>query len=296
MVAPAALVEWLSREFDPLLSKRLDEACADALRAAGVTESMIADSLTTSFLATLLGHLRRRDPDLLPFDISDTRPIRLVGKERPRPGDTEKVEGIRPLLRLQEEMLDAVYNLGHEVFERICAAIMSVSGASRSVALTSQKEGGIDLYGRIPLRLHDQEVPADLLKTTLIRQDLFFLGQCKCIKPVSSIDRPELQKFAQQVRDCCDKYEGNPKPPPKRVPSSEYRKNETTLSLYFTTGIFTADAIGQAEASDIRLINGPHLAQLLIYNRVGVGPGGGGIRANSVCEWAESTAPAVESS
>lgn len=296
MTAPAALADWLSREFDPRQSKRLDEASADALRAAGATESTIADSLTTGFLASILGHLRKRDPDLLPFDISDTRPIRLVGKERPRPGDTEKVEEIRPLLRLQEEMLDAVYNLGHQIFERICAAIMLVSGASRSVALTSQKEGGIDLYGRIPLRMHDPEIPADLLKTTLTRQDLFFLGQCKCIKPISSIDRPELQKFAQQVRDCRDKYEGNPKPPPKRVPSSEYRKNETTLSLYFTTGMFTADAIGQAEASDIRLIDGPHLAQLLIYHRVGIGPGGGGIQVNAVCEWAKSTAPAVESS
>src|SRR5258708_19530891 len=79
-----------------------------------------------------------------------------------------------------------------------------------------------------------------------------------------------MDSFNGAVEHCLSQYEGNHHPPSKRVPSSFYRKNETCIRLFFTTADYTDTAVGAAKAMDIILINGPQIAQFLVYHKVGL--------------------------
>jgi len=115
------------------------------------------------------------------------------------------------------------------------------------------------------MRIPDPEVPAELA-VPILRREVLFLGQCKCEVPERAIDRPKIDEFQAQVLNCLAQYENNIAPPPNRVPSTFYRKNETCFRLYFSTASFGEGARASATANDIILISGTELAHELILS------------------------------
>jgi hypothetical protein len=265
---PYEVAAYLATHFDGTRTILLDAAVEHALYELGVVKLDAFQWLTDGNLMKVVAALQAKIPEDLPFDISSRRPFRLVGKERPRLGDSPMVGRIRAKLRIQGELLGAVHGLSSQDFERLCARMMRQSGAPEAYAIASGDEGGIDLYGRIPVTLRS-ELPAGLIRTGLTARPFLFLGQCKRYG-AAPIGRADLQLFAGQVRDCLSKYRNVGHPPSHRVPDDYYNEDETCLRFFFTTSGFTGGAVGYAGASNIALVNGRRIAQLLILWDIGI--------------------------
>jgi hypothetical protein len=240
----------------------------------------------------VLAELQSRRPQDLPFHFHGANEYRLVGKQRTRPTDSPATAEVRERLSLLTPMLDAVYASGNIMFEKVCAGLMHLSGASEAHATCSTDDGGIDVYGRLPLRLPDPGIHQSLLGTCLLDKKYLFLGQCKCYAPTTRIGRPELENFQGATAHCLSQYEGNHHPPSQRVPSSFYRKNETCIRLFFTTADYADTTVGAANAMDIILINGRQIAEYLVYHKIGLSDGDDlSVSQAQLTKWAEAFGP-----
>lgn len=253
--------------FDPTTSTSVEHSCDFVLRAHGV-QFFAAATEASEKAPRVLAILRSKPPEELPFEFSDDVSDRLVGKQRARAGDSPQTIAARQGFALAPHMLAAIYGSGDVAFEKVCAAIMRLSGATEAFASCASDDGGIDVYGRIPLGLNDDRVKSGILSTAIVQMSMFFLGQCKCYSPSEVIGPAQIREFYGSVEACRNKYEHNPKPPRHRVPDSYYKRGETSISILFSTGTFSEKAVAAAEADGIVLVTGRQIAQFLVHHRV----------------------------
>lgn len=247
--------------FSPRDSLLLEEAIVRILERHGYS-SLEAAEQAEDKCRQVLAYLRGQTPETLPFEIHEGKFPRLVGKSRPRSADSAEVAALRRRVDLVPAIQEAICQIDGTAFERLCTKIMVTEGAEAHHN-GGPGDGGIDLYGRIPMGRPVKAIPQGLIRTRILRDDLLFLGQCKRIDPSHSVEPSEIQEFDANCRACLDHYSGNPSPPPRRVPPDFYWRNETALKLFFTTGSFGRNARGAAQSSDIRLVDGRHIAEYL---------------------------------
>lgn len=244
---------------------------------------------------TVLAHLRADPAKNLTFQFAaDGR--RLVGKARQRAGDPEIAARVRARIGQLHELRLAVAALTPCEFERLSAALMLLYGASDAHAGCAGGDGGVDVYGRIPVRNYSSGLPSDVLgQLFLAQRPLMFLGQCKSIGIEGAVGRPELAQFSADVRSCLSHYSGAKRPPPHRVPDSYFARDETAVKLFFTTGVFSADAAGSDVALNTFLVDGVAIAEALLFHAVGfvdteIGPT---VSADRLREFANKAGPAT---
>ena len=280
--------DLLASTFDPNEVLTLERALGRVLMGGGLDE--YAAAVEAERIAPAVTRVLREQPQTeLMFDLSDSEPVRLIGKARSRPQDSSRTTDLRERLLLVEPMLNALLQCAPMTFEKVCARLMVIQGASEAVAIAGGDEGGIDVYGRLPLRLHDPEVPEHLIRSTFLRTDLLFLGQCKRYAASAPVGRPDIQQFVSQVADCLIQYEHfSGRIPSHHVPFGCYRKKELALLMFFTTSSFSAGAISAADGHDILLIDGRQIAELMIFNGVGLveTAGGPSVSPHAIEAWA----------
>ncbi len=219
----------------------------------------------------VLAYLQASRRDLLPFDFSSSNEFRLLGKQRARDHDSLETLFIRQHLNLRSDLLDLILSLGDKLFEKICAGLMLLSGASDAIAICAADEGGIDIYGRIALRNREANILPGLIETSLLHTPtLLFMGQCKCERLDSRIGRPKLVEFQESVRACLDKYSGNPRPPSNRVPGNYFGSSETCVRVVFTTASYADPAVAYAQSVGIFIVDGQQIAQFMLRHKVGL--------------------------
>ncbi len=261
------IAAWIVESFDSRATLTIEEAIEKVLRDRGAPR--FAASIDAAEKATRVSALLRSiSPETLPFEFSESHENRLIGKQRTRRGDSPETRAARERFALVPPMQAAVYNCGFEYFEKLCAKLMVLSGAAEALTTGPTDDGGIDIYGRIPLRLRDSNIREGLLYTTFLNQPLLFLAQCKCDIATSSIGRPKIDAFSASVDSCLRKYEGNKHPPLQGVPLPYYRTQETCVRVFFTTADYSDEAQGAAESQDIILVNGRQVADFLVYRGV----------------------------
>jgi hypothetical protein len=205
----------------------------------------------------------------IPFEFGAQDPMLLVGKRRVRVDDNLQTGFARLARACVVPLHQALCNCADYDFEVVCAAALFESGALPIVATCSGDDGGIDLYGRLPLRPADANIQQGILQTTVLPKELLLLGQCKRFDQAAHIGRPEIQKFVGAVHDCLNFYEGNPSPPSRRVPVDFYQRSEICIPVFVTTAEYAETAIGEARGNNVVLINGRELAQFLVAHQVG---------------------------
>jgi hypothetical protein len=213
--------------------------------------------------------LQERQPEELPFRLRDGGK-RLVGKARIGVRDNADTAFARNAEALSSQLLNTLLDLTPDDFEVVSAASMVLSGAQEMKALCTGDEGGIDFYGRLPIRPPSAIIPKGLIHTTLLPKELLVLGQAKLYQRHVRVGRPDIQQFKGQLRDCMEKYEGNQRPPSHRVPESYYNRDEPFLGVFVTTASFAETATACVEASGIVLIPGVKLSQFLAFHHVGI--------------------------
>lgn len=269
MVTAKELTDRLVAWFDPSRSMKIQEAITRILVAEGCSQYDAAEE-AERVAQRVIYHLQQRTPYELPFEFSPSDSFRLIGKRRARRSDSPSTLYARAARELMPGVIQMMAQLSADEFEVLCALALRRSGAKEAFALKTHDEGGVDFFGRISVKPHIPEVPTSLLRTSFLDWKLFILGQAKCLNPGTRIGRDEIQKFAQQVRDCLRKYRDNPDPPKHRVPPSYYVEEEPCLPIFMTTARFSDRAPGAALSSGIRLVEGTELAEFLIAHRIGV--------------------------
>jgi hypothetical protein len=266
-----------ARELEQRLIERFDEetaislvhALASLIADTGVGEFEAAEQAEKSALA-VKRLLEKRSTHELPFDFGASDSMWLVGKRRVRSTDSELTRFARAVRIVVPAIHNALYRCSDEDFEIVGAAALAECGALDMVANCSGDDGGIDIYGRLPLRTPDVNLRPGLLESTLLPNELLVLGQCKRYSAGARIGRPDLQKFLGAVNDCLNQYEGNARPPSQRLPSSFYRRNEPCVKVFITTAEYADTGHEEAHANDVVLIEGDVLAQFLAARRIGV--------------------------
>ena len=276
--------------FDPTQSVKVEEAIVRSLRAKGYSAydaAVEAEQKIEKVLQTF--HSKR--PEDLPFHLSSDEQ-RLIGNQRILKTDSPQTQLLRSRLQFITPMINALYDCGPNLFEKICAGVMLLSGAHESFAGCTNDDGGIDVYGRIQLRIGDIDVREGLLQTALLQKEggFFFLGQCKCYKLDISIGPDAMSEFDGAVRDCLRKYEGNNRPPSHRVKDDYYKKDEACIRVFFTTATYSDKASSKAKSLDIITVTGRQLAEFLVYHGIGLVESGGKQRLDSIelTNWASA--------
>jgi len=263
------VAKWITETFDPYASRTVEEAATEALVDIGNLSPADAAVEAERLAAEVSQHLSAMQGR--PFEFSARDPRRLIGVKRRLAEDSAAVRDMKDLWGLWRPELEVIAQLDPDEFERLCAGAMRLSGATRAVVTGGPDDGGIDLYGRIPIRPPDQAVrEKDLLRTALLDRELLFLGQCKRYDPAFEVGPGEINQFRGAVERCLNKYEGAAMPPALRVPEHFYRRNETCLALFFTTAKVSDKARDTAKSVDIITLSGQDIGEFLSYRRVGV--------------------------
>jgi hypothetical protein len=270
MASVPEIANLIIKDFDRRNSITVERAATQAIVALDGVSVSEAAALAESKASAVLGALAAMDPRELPFELSMRASNRLIGKERVRPDDTEEARTVRGRLHLVAPFVEALLQLGDRCFEFVSAATMRLAGAVESVPTGSGDEGGIDFYGRIPIRPASPLVERSVLATSILERNLLFLGQSKCVGSSVEIQRSVITQFNSDVEYCRQKYEGVSRKPSNRVPEAYYRTGETCLKIFITTGKFAPGAVNFASASDMATVNGRQLAEFLIFHGVGI--------------------------
>ena len=194
MATVQEIANWVVASFDMRESVKLDSLIERVLQQQGVPR-FAASTEAIAKTDKVLAELQSRRPQDLPFDFHGANEYRLIGKQRTRPTDSPATAEVREKLSLLTPILEAMYASGDIMFEKVCAGLMSLSGASDAYATCSTDDGGIDVYGRLSLRLPDVSINQNLIGTCLLNKRFLFLGQCKCYDPATRIGRPDLDNF-----------------------------------------------------------------------------------------------------
>lgn len=273
-MSPRELADLLIKTFDRQRVVSVEQALSEALQSNGMAKGK-AEGVAFDDAAGVLRELRRRRTEELPFRFADSDADRLVGKERSTPRDTSETAVARSVGVAAEPLLQHLTTISPDDFEVVCAAGVALAGGTDMRALCTGDEGGIDFYGRLPIRESHPAVAPGLVYTTILPKAVFVLGQAKRYDRGVKIGRPDIQKFKAQIEDCLKKYEGNARPPSHRVPESFYDRGELCLGIFATTASFAETAEGAAASSGIHLVDGMRLAQFFVFHGVGVHMNGG---------------------
>ena len=191
-----ATVQDIAREivsdFDRYESTTVERAAARAIAKLDLVSEMEASIRAEAKSGAILLALGDFDARALPFEFSDRSPHRLIGKQRERSADSDDARRIRKRLHLVPEYLKAIVKLGDRCFEFVSAASLTLAGASESFATEAGDEGGIDIYGRLPIRPASATVPSSILATSILERDLLFFGQSKCIGIKAEVRPPSV--------------------------------------------------------------------------------------------------------
>jgi hypothetical protein len=272
MATPTEILQAIIDGFERSEAIRLDIAIERALLSRGSNEYAAGELAASEALqGRVLQLIDAHDSRTLPFVVAGVRVPRLVGTARTGTGVPDAVRE-RLSLGSPEFKMDvarAVYGLGAELFVCLCCRILSNEGAGVARKTGNTDEGGIDMYGRLSLRIQDPDIDRRVLRTTVLHKSFLFLGQCKCWNPdTMTIGPGELDKLNGAVVRCVDKYVGERHPPSNRVPGDFYDSGETAIKLFLTTTRFTTKAKGAGR--DVVLVDGVAIAEFLISNGVGV--------------------------
>jgi restriction endonuclease len=268
ITSPSELADRLVAGFDRQAEVRLDHALIKLLRDLGF-ERFRSEEIAWKVEDVVARLLQERQPEDLPFRLCDGGK-RLVGKARIGVRDNPETAFARNAEALSIQLLNTLVALTADDFEVLSAASMVLSGAQEMKALCTGDEGGIDFYGRLPIRQPSALIPKGLIHTTLLPKELLVLGQAKRYQRNARVGRPDIQQFKGQLQDCMKQYEGNERPPTHRVPESYYKRDEPFLGVFVTTASFAETATTCVEASGIVLIPGVPLSQFLAFHHVGI--------------------------
>jgi len=272
-MTPQEIATAIVKTFNRFASKQMYEAIYDILLSNGFSKSDALE-VSESYANTVYSCLRNDKTyplQSLPFDFNVRgKNIQLVGKSRVRKTDRPETEYARNVSQFIPELRNALIELDDKDFETLCAASLRLAGASEAFALRGHDEGGIDFFGRFPIRNQSEHIPESLLRTTLINFPLLILGQAKCNAIGNIIGRPEIQKFTEQVKECIEKYRNIKDPPTMRVPDIYYLEREPFLPIFITTSSFSDRVPGTAFANGIYLIDGNKLSEFLLANKIGI--------------------------
>lgn len=260
----------ICNSFDPTQSVKIEEAIVQSLCAQGYSAYDAAEEAEQK-IGKVLRTFRAKRPEELPFHLSPDEQ-RLIGNQRVLKTDSPQTQVLRSRLQIVPLMIKALYDGGPDLFEKICAGVMLLSGAHEVFAGCTNDDGGIDIHGRIQLRVGDIDVREGLLQTALLQKEggFLFLGQCKCYKLDGSIGPDAISEFDGSVRDCLRKYEGNDRPPSHRLADNYYKKDEACIRVFFTTATYSDKASSKAKSLDIIAVTGHQLAEFLVYHGVGL--------------------------
>jgi hypothetical protein len=267
-LSPSELADRLVAGFDRHAEVRLDHALIKLLRSSGL-EQFRSEEIAWKVEGVVARLLQERQPEDLPFRLCDGGK-RLIGKARIGVRDNADTAFARNAEALSIQLLNTLLDLTPDDFEVVSAAGMALSGGQDMKALCTGDEGGIDFYGRLPIRQPSALIPRGILHTTLLPKELLVLGQAKLYQRHVRVGRPDIQLFKGQVQDCMKQYEGNQRPPSHRVPESYYDRDEPFLGVFVTTASFAETATACVEASGIVLIPGVKLSQFLAFHHVGI--------------------------
>jgi hypothetical protein len=282
MASAAQLASWIIEDFDPTEAISVEEAAERSLRRRGV-DRLSAGIEAADCSSAVLSRLTQRPPETLPFDRPAGNTSVLVGIRRERSSDAPEARAARKRLTYLDAMNDALISLGPCAFERIIAGLMRLSGATQAFAGCAGDDGGIDVYGRIPLRGTNIEMPAGLLPAALLGRPLLYVAQCKCYGRGNVVGREALDLFAGEVSIALQKYHAAHRPS-RAVPAEYYSTNETCLRFFFTTTTYTADAIDCDAALDMTLLGGREISSFLMSHDVGIDEDG--VSATALAAWA----------
>lgn len=267
MPSTLEIASWVVKDFNPKETYTVERIIEKVLIEHG-TSSFDAPEEAEKKSAAVLDALQKMPLEKLPFDFSVRDSRRLVGKQRVLTDDTPETKEMQARIALVGQMSVEVFRLGDKNFEKLCAKLMQLSGAKEAFAQCTNDDGGIDVYGRLPIRLSDPKIRSGFLRSTILEKSILFLGQCKC--QTSDVEPGDINDFHGAADDCLRKYEGNPRPPSHRVPDSYYKNREMCIRIFFTTGNYTQKATSKAESLDITPVSGRQIAEFLIYHATGL--------------------------
>ena len=267
MPSTLEIASWVVNGFNPRETCTVERIVEKVLVEHGIN-SFDAPEEAEKKSAAVLDALQKMPLEKLPFDFSVRDSRRLVGKQRILADDTPETKEMQARIVLVEQMSTEVYQLGDKNFERLCAKLMQLSGAKEAFAQCTSDDGGIDVYGRLPIRLSDPRIRTGLLRSAILEKSVLFLGQCKC--QTSQIEPGEISNFHGAADDCLRKYEGSDHPPSHRVPEAYYKNREMCIRVFFTTSSYTQKATSKAESLDITPVSGRQIAEFLIYHGTGL--------------------------
>lgn len=267
MPSTIEIASWVVESFNPKETYTVERIVEKVLVEHG-TNSFDAPEEAEKKSAAVLDALQKMPLEVLPFDFSirDTR--RLVGKERPLASDTPETKELQAKIALVKQMSAEVFNIGDKNFERLCAKLMMLSGAKEAFAQCTNDDGGIDIYGRLPIRLSDPKIRSGFLRSAILEKAILFMGQCKC--QINDIETGEISKFHGSVDACLRKYDSNEYPPSHRVPDAYYKSREMCIRVFFTTADYTQKARSNADSLDIASVSGRQIAEFLVYHGIGL--------------------------
>jgi restriction endonuclease Mrr len=267
-LTPREIASSIISNFDRSATVKVRDAVAQVLRGTGVNRYEVYE-IADKMSPAVIENFQSVRPEELPFRLGDRDSTRLVGKLRSRFGDSVETATARRAAMFVEQMLESLLSLHHVKFETLSALSLRLAGADEAYALGTRDEGGIDIFGRIQVGTRKQ-IERGLIETNLLQRDkgVLFLGQCKRYQ--ANIGRPEIQKFAEAVRECISKYKGNPKPPFQRVDPSYYKEGELCIPLFITTSTFTQPAEGAASSQSLFTITGRKLSEFLCSKMIGI--------------------------
>lgn len=268
-ITPKEIADKIKKEFDRTKSQKISKTICSILCSVGYSE-IEAFEWAEQNKSKVLNQLQNYEPTTLPFEFSQSNQEMLIGKSRRLKGDKPETLDARMVSPFLKDMQFALSKLHHSDFETLCAATLKLAGATEMFALRTMDEGGIDFFGRIPLRNPSANIPFTLLRTQLFTNPLLIIGQSKCNDLSIKIGTPEIVKFAGQVKNCLAQYTGNPDPPRNRVPKEYYIQDEPCLPIFITTASFSERAPGTATGNGILLIDGLKLSEFLLANKVGI--------------------------
>ena len=267
MPSTLEIASWVINGFNPKETHTVERIVEKVLLEHG-TSSFDAPEEAEKKSAAVLDALQKMPLEKLPFDFSVRDSRRLVGKQRVLTDDTPETKEMQARIALVEQMSLEVFGMGHENFEKLCAKLMQLSGAKEAFAQCTNDDGGIDVYGRLPIRLSDPKIRTGLLRSAILEKSVLFLGQCKC--QTSQIEPGEISNFHGAADDCLRKYEGSDHPPSHRVPETYYKNREMCIRVFFTTSNYTQKATSKAESLDITPVDGRQIAEFLTYHAIGL--------------------------
>lgn len=166
ITSPSELADRLVAGFDRHAEVRLDRALIKLLRNLGL-ERFKSEEIAWKVEDVVARLLRERQPEDLPFRLCDGGK-RLVGKARIGVRDNAETAFAKNAEALASQLLNILLALTSDDFEVVSAASMVLSGAQEMKALCTCDEGGIDFYGRLPIRQPSALIPKGLVHTTLL--------------------------------------------------------------------------------------------------------------------------------